>query len=78
MQVKHYAEGRTYEPISVIRDWDLNFNLGTALKYISRIGRKGSYKDAINDITKAIDYLQDEKWNMIITHLQELDKEETE
>lgn len=75
MQVKHYAEGRDFEPIAVIHDWGLNFNLGSALKYIARIGRKGSYKDSINDITKAIDYLQDEKWNMTIAHIQELDSQ---
>ena len=36
----HYTAGRKYEPKDVIRDWDLNFNLGNAVKYISRAGRK--------------------------------------
>lgn len=36
----HYAEGREYEPIDVILDWDLGFNLGNTVKYISRAGRK--------------------------------------
>ena len=36
----HYCEGRKYEPKDVIRDWNLNFNLGNAVKYISRNGRK--------------------------------------
>lgn len=76
MNVKHYAEGRLYEPVNVIRDWELNFNLGSAVKYISRLGRKGTYKDALNDITKAIDYLEDERWNMRIAHMQEIMEEE--
>jgi hypothetical protein len=76
MKVKHYAEGRLYEPVNVIRDWELNFNLGSAVKYISRLGRKGTYKDALNDITKAIDYLEDERWNMRIEHMQEIMREE--
>ena len=53
----HYAEGRQYEPIDVIRDWDLNFNLGSSLKYIARTGRKD---DAIEDLKKAVFYIQHE------------------
>lgn len=52
----HYADGRKYEPIDVIADWDLNFALGSALKYISRAGRKD---DIVQDLEKArwyIDY----------------------
>lgn len=51
----HYAEGRKYEPRKVISDWKLNFNLGNAVKYISRAGRKD---DTIEDIQKAIQYLE--------------------
>ena len=36
----HYCKGRKYEPKDVIHDWGLNFNLGNAVKYISRNGRK--------------------------------------
>lgn len=50
----HYAEGRRYEPIDVIEDWELDFHLGNAVKYISRAGRKG---DAREDIEKAVWYL---------------------
>lgn len=50
----HYAEGRRYEPIDVIEDWELDFHLGNAVKYISRAGRKG---DAREDIKKAAWYL---------------------
>jgi hypothetical protein len=50
----HYADGRAHEPIDVIEDWQLDFHLGCALKYISRCGRKGS---PIEDLRKAIFYL---------------------
>lgn len=35
----HYCYGK-YEPINVIRDWQLNFNLGNVIKYIARAGKK--------------------------------------
>ena len=50
----HYCEGRRYEPKDVIRDWGLNFNLGSAVKYISRAGRKGS---ALEDLQKARQFI---------------------
>lgn len=50
----HYAEGRKFEPIDVIQDWQLNYFLGNIVKYISRAGRKGS---AIEDLKKARFYL---------------------
>lgn len=50
----HYVEGRKYEPRKVIHDWGLNFNLGNAVKYISRAGRKES---AVEDLKKAIQYI---------------------
>ena len=40
--------------VKVIGDWDLNFNLGSAVKYIARAGRKD---DKIEDLAKAIQYL---------------------
>ena len=53
----HYCEGRKYEPMDVIADWDLDFFLGSALKYIARAGRKpGCSKE--QDLEKAIEYLQ--------------------
>ena len=36
----HYTADRKYEPRKVIADWGLNFNLGNAVKYVSRAGRK--------------------------------------
>lgn len=52
---KHYVEGRTIEPISLIEDWKLNHHLACALKYISRAGRK---HDEVKDLKKAIWYLE--------------------
>jgi hypothetical protein len=50
----HYAKGRRFEPKDVIADWELGFNLGNALKYISRCGRKG---DPIEDLQKAKEFI---------------------
>ena len=46
-----------FEPIDVIEDWNLGFNLGNAVKYISRAGRKD---DVITDLEKARWYLDRE------------------
>ena len=48
----HYCEGRKYEPKDVIRDWDLNFNLGNAVKYVSRAGRKEN-NSLLQDLKKS-------------------------
>lgn len=53
----HYAEGRKYEPIDVITDWELNFALGNTVKYISRAGRKGEPNKLLEDLKKAQWYL---------------------
>lgn len=52
----HYADGRKYEPIDVITDWELDFCLGNTVKYISRAGRKEPAK-TIEDLEKAAWYL---------------------
>ena len=56
---KHYVEGRQFEPIEVMRDWGLleHHCLATALKYISRAGRK---ENCIEDLRKAIWYIEKE------------------
>ncbi len=53
----HYTEGRKYEPIDVIEDWELGVCLGNALKYIARCGRK---LDTIEDLKKAVWYVNRE------------------
>ena len=52
----HYAEGRQFETISVIEDWELGYRLGNAVKYISRAGRKDPEK-TLEDLKKAQWYL---------------------
>ena len=66
----HYIAGRKYEPKDVIRDWDLNFNLGNVIKYISRAGRKGHGKKK-EDLLKAKQYLEFE-----LAYLESLEGEE--
>jgi hypothetical protein len=56
----HYLAGRPaqYEPRFVIAAWGLGYNLGSAVKYISRFGRKGAEADHISDLEKARDFLK--------------------
>lgn len=53
---KRYNHGR-FECIDVIEDLKLNFNLGSCLKYIWRLGEKN---DEINELEKARWYLDRE------------------
>jgi hypothetical protein len=54
----HYGGAdNPYEAIKVIEAWKLGFNLGNAVKYVSRAGKKGSL---IEDLEKAVWYLQRE------------------
>ena len=52
----HYTRG-SIEVWDVIRDQDLNYHLGNAIKYICRAGYKNSKAD---DLKKAIHYLENE------------------
>ena len=53
-KVSHYQSGGI-EPIDYINSHNMNFNIGNCVKYCSRAGLKG---DAIEDLQKAIHYLQ--------------------
>jgi hypothetical protein len=56
----HYGgESNPYEAIKVIEAWGLNFNLGNAVKYISRAGKKDPAK-LLEDLQKAAWYLDRE------------------
>ena len=55
----HYHGDRRFEPIEVIEDWQLNYRLGNAVKYISRNGRKPS-EDPVEGLKKAIWYIERE------------------
>lgn len=53
---QHYGgKDNPYEAIKVINAWGLGFNLGNAVKYIARAGKKG---DALTDLRKAAWYLR--------------------
>ena len=53
----HYS-GKTLQAIDVIEDFDLGYNLGNAIKYILRAGKKGNKEQ---DLEKAIWYLNRDK-----------------
>lgn len=55
---KHYQAG-DLSANDVIRAFNLNFALGNVIKYILRAGKKPN-EPAIDDLRKAIWYLQDE------------------
>lgn len=54
MRPNHYSGG-DLEPLKIIQDHNLPFELGNALKYIARCNHKGNKRE---DLEKAIDYLQ--------------------
>jgi hypothetical protein len=55
----HYRKNTGHEAIDVIEAWQLNFNLGNVVKYISRNGLKDPDK-YIEDLEKARWYLDRE------------------
>jgi hypothetical protein len=59
-QPPHYKSKGGIESIEVIESFELNFNLGNAVKYILRCNKKGNKKQ---DLEKAIWYLKRELIN---------------
>ena len=57
---EHYKQG-TIQPIEIIEDWNLNFHLGNALKYLARCEHKGTKRA---DLEKCIWYLNRELDNI--------------
>ena len=53
---QYYRRGRI-QPWDYVRDQELNFHLGNVIKYVTRAGHKF---DDIDDLEKAIHYLQNE------------------
>jgi hypothetical protein len=53
----HYNNGKGYDVIDFCNDYKLNFNRGSAIKYIARSGKKDN---EIEDLKKAIDFIQRE------------------
>lgn len=54
---KHYVSSNGIEAIDVIESFDLNFNLGNAVKYILRSGKKWNREE---DLQKALWYINRE------------------
>lgn len=65
------GEDNPYEAIKVIEAWELGFNTGNTVKYISRAGKKNSDKE-IEDLEKAAWYLNREIENLKKKRSQEL------
>ena len=64
---KHYGGAdNPYEAIKVIEAWQLGFNLGNVIKYVSRAGKKDS---ELEDLEKALLYLQREIKNKKLVSL---------
>ena len=58
LRPNHYGgKDNPYEAIKIIDAWNLGFNLGNVIKYVSRAGKKDPAK-AIEDLEKAATYLQ--------------------
>lgn len=62
----HYNTGR-FEVIDVIDDWKLNFELGNVIKYVARAGHK---ENTIEDLKKAMWYLDREIQNQTKTIIE--------
>lgn len=54
---KHYDNSKGYDVIDFCNDYKLNFNRGSCVKYVARSGKKDN---EIEDLKKAIDFLQRE------------------
>lgn len=63
----HYETGKDYDLIDVAIDYKLNFFRFNVLKYVARAGKKD---DELQDLRKALDYLQRE-----IAYLEDKQKE---
>lgn len=61
----HYKSGK-FEVIEIIEEFNLGFNLGNVIKYVLRAGKKNN---TIEDLKKAIKYLEFE--------IAKLEREET-
>jgi len=62
--MKYYKNEQDYDVIDICTDYNLNFNRGNILKYVVRAGKKD---DELQDLRKALDYLQREIEHLEIT-----------
>ena len=61
LQHKEYYNQNKIEPIEVIEDWNLNFNLGNVIKYV---GRSLYKEDCVKDLEKAKWYIERELYRL--------------
>ena len=54
---RHYDNKKGYDVIDISKHYNLNFNRGNVVKYICRAGKKDN---ELQDLKKALDYLQRE------------------
>lgn len=57
MKPLHYRNENNYDVIDFVKDNELNFNEGNAIKYLTRCRKKGTH---LQDLEKALDYIQRE------------------
>jgi hypothetical protein len=67
----HYTSGLDYDLIDVALNYNLNFFRFNVLKYICRAGKK---QNELQDLEKAVDYLQREIKNIRENQLKEIEK----
>jgi hypothetical protein len=67
----HYDSGHDYDLIDVALHYNLNFFRFNVLKYICRAGKK---QNELQDLEKAVDYLQREIQNIREQQLKEIEK----
>lgn len=70
----HY-KGKKFEAIDIIEDYELDFSLGNAVKYILRCGKKG---DAVEDLKKAKWYIDHEICNRLNEREREKEKKQVD
>ena len=63
-----------YEAIKVIEVWNLNFSLGSVVKYVARHGSKPG-ADAVEDLRKAAWYCEREALRLERFEAQRLERE---
>lgn len=66
----HYDSGQDYDLIDIASHYNLNFFRFNVLKYICRAGKK---QNELQDLEKAVDYLQREIKNIRENQLKEIE-----
>jgi hypothetical protein len=67
----HYTSGQDYDLIDVGIDYQLNFFRFNVLKYICRAGKK---QNELQDLEKALDYIQREIYYVRKQELKQIER----